>query len=83
MASRASRPAVGDLVTYRHEDVLTGRLLTGAAVVYDVSESGGITIAPLSDTLLLVDPSNIAPVGGDVAAAVTETTTTTSENRDQ
>jgi len=73
MAARNSRPSVGDVVTYRHADPITGQLLTGAGVVYDVTDAGGITVAPLSESLLLVDPADVAPVAGEqIAPAVTE-----------
>lgn len=76
MAGRPSRPSIGDVVTYRKHDDLTGQLLTGAGVVYDVSDSGGITVAPLADTLLLIDPADVAPVAGEqIAPAVSESVT--------
>jgi hypothetical protein len=61
-AKKAARPAVGDVVTYQHPDPITGGLLTGAGVVFEVTEAGGITIAPLSENLLLVDPDNVVSV---------------------
>lgn len=59
---KAARPAVGDVVTYRHTDPITGGLLTGAGVVFEASDSGGILISPLSENLLLVDPDNVVSV---------------------
>lgn len=67
-AKKAARPGVGDVVTYSHPDPITGGLLTGAGVVFEVSESGGITVAPLSENLLLVDPDNVVSVDVETVA---------------
>lgn len=84
MAARSARPAIGDVVTYRKYDDLTGQLLTGAGVVYDVSDAGGITVAPLADTLLLIDPADVAPVAGEqIAPAVSESVTSPQQPADQ
>ena len=59
MAS-SKRPARGAVVTYRHPDPITGQVLEGAGVVLSTGEDGAITVAPLSQQFLEVDPENVA-----------------------
>lgn len=67
MASN-TRPGRGDLVTYRHPDVITGAVLEGAAVVIGTADEGGIWIRPLADHSILADPKNVVAVtAGDLA----------------
>jgi hypothetical protein len=58
-------PSVGDLVSYRHLDTLTGTELTGAGVVLRAADTGSIRVAPLSIYVLDVLPELVAPL--DVA----------------
>ena len=61
-------PAVGDVVGYRHRDVITGAMLAGAGLVVAVGADGGlVTVAPVSSYFVDVDPANIN-AGRDVGA---------------
>lgn len=54
------RPKRGDLVGYRHPDPITGATLTGVGVVLWAPDGeGALTVAPLSQEFLEVEPSNL------------------------
>jgi hypothetical protein len=65
VASTNNRPGRGDLVTYRHPDVITGAVLEGAAVVIGTGDDGGIWIRPLAEHSIVADPENVVPVTAD------------------
>lgn len=59
------RPSRGDLVTYRHEDPITGGTLEGAAVVTGTADDGGIWLLPLAEHAIFADPANVKAVTAD------------------
>lgn len=66
------RPRAGQVVTYRHEDTITGRDLIGPGLVVRVTDDGAqAVVAPLADLHLLIECDRLSPVKpGDVPTTV-------------
>ena len=53
---------VGQLVSYRHRDTVTGTDLTGAGVIVRVADTGSVRVAPLSIYTIDALPELVAPL---------------------
>jgi hypothetical protein len=65
VAGTTSRPGRGKLVTFRHDDPITGAVIGGAGVVIGTADDGGIWVRPLAEHDVFVDPENVVPVAAD------------------
>lgn len=65
-------PRAGQVVTYRHEDTITGRDLVGPGIVVRVTDDGAqVVVAPLADLHLLLEADKVQPVKpGDIPTTV-------------